>query len=131
MPLIGALGLTLLAYAGLLATWAAGAAVLRRPRGAAHSVGLAVLELGLVLQAAGRGYGLVTGTSVPADPAMHAGYLVASITLLPLLLGLARPGAAAPTRAERAWQSAVVAVACVAVMVVEVRLIATGTAGNS
>lgn len=62
---------------------------------------------------------------------MHAGYLVASVALLPLLLALARPGAAAPTRAEWAWQSAVVAVACVAVMVVEVRLIATGTAGNS
>lgn len=125
MTAVGALALAVLGYAGLLAVWAAGAAVLRRPRGPAHSVGLAVLELMLLVQAVLRGVGMLDGGPAPVEPAVHLGYLGASVLLLPLLLALTRPAGHA-TRADAAWYSATVAVACVAVAVVDVRLMATG-----
>jgi hypothetical protein len=91
VPAIGVLALVLLAYAALLALWALVAAILRRPRGPAHAVGLVLLELGLVVQAVVRALGVAAGDQ-PARPAAHVGYLAASVVLLPLLLGILRPG---------------------------------------
>jgi hypothetical protein len=121
------LELVLLAYAALLALWALIAAILRRPRGPAHAVGLVLLELGLVVQAVMRALGVAAGDQ-PARPAAHVGYLAASVVLLPLLLGVLRPGGGGSSRSEDAWHSAVVATACVVVMIVVVRIVATGPA---
>jgi hypothetical protein len=104
-----------------------GAAVLRRPRGPAHVVGLVLLEFGLVVQAIIRAAGIAAGDQ-PARPTTHAGYLAASVVLLPLLLGIGRPSREEQNRSEAAWRSAVIATACLAVMVVVVRMIATGPA---
>ncbi len=64
------------------------------------------------------------------EPATHIGYLVVSVLLLPLLLVLTRPPhdpESHPTRAgaERRWDTALIAVACVALIVVDLRLAAT------
>lgn len=123
-----ALALAVLGYSGLLAVWAAAVAVLRRPRGGAHTAGMVLLELMLAAQAGLRGVDLLNGGAAPVEPGTHLGYLAASVVVLPLLLALARPTGPA-TRNDAAWYSAAVAVACVAVLIIEVRLLATGPPG--
>lgn len=112
-------------YASLLACWALVTATLARRPGPGLLGGLVLLELTLVVQAA-----LVTvemlgdGGPRPAEPATHSAYLAASVLLLPLLLGLTRSPGAVRSR----WDAAVAALACISLVVVELRLVATGAA---
>ena len=80
----GPLGLLVLAYAALtalaLALVAAGAPLLPAAR-----AGVVVLELLLVVQAVLDVVSLARGHR-PVDPGTHAGYLVASVVLLPVLV---------------------------------------------
>lgn len=74
-------------YAGFLALWALGDAVLRREPSPYLLLGGALLELALL------GAAVVGATELGApgqDAAVHGGYLVGSVVLLPLGLLLAR-----------------------------------------
>jgi hypothetical protein len=98
-------------YAGFLASWSLGAAIRRRDPSPYLLLGAALLEAVLVLGA------LVGATQLGGvgDPAVHGGYLLASVLLLPAGLLLARDpaGRLAP---------APLAVALVALAVVIVRV---------
>jgi hypothetical protein len=124
--LLPALTVFVLLYAALLAGWALVVAVMRRRPGPGLLGGLVLLELTLVAQAVLDGIGLAAGHRV-AEPATHLGYLVTSVVLLPLLLGLTRPPRRAGSRPVAAGlTAAVIVVACAAVVVVDARLVATG-----
>lgn len=72
-------------YAGFLACWAFGDAARRRQPSPYLALGAALLEAVLVLGA------IVAAVSLgSSEPAVHAGYLLASVLLLPLGLLLAR-----------------------------------------
>jgi hypothetical protein len=125
---IGALTLFVLLDSIMLAGWALARSARRLGLGTSCAGGLVLLELVLMLRAAlelvpllrapggfGRGY---------AEPAVHLGYLVASIVVLPLVLGVSRP--AEDRAAERGWHGVVAAVGCLAIMALTVRMGATG-----
>ena len=101
-------------YCGFLALWALGDAVLRREPSPYLLLGGAVLEVALL-------GGAITGATEldqAGDAAVHGGYLVASVALLPLgrLLARDRDGRLSP---------APLAVALVALAVVVLRAKAT------
>jgi hypothetical protein len=88
------LAVFVLLYSGLLGCWALVAAVRGRGLGLGYLGGLVLLELTLLARAGlelarlmtagggfGRGY---------AEPGVHAGYLLASIVVLPLVLTVTR-----------------------------------------
>jgi hypothetical protein len=102
-------------YAGFLALWALGDAVRRREPGAYLLLGGAVLEAALV---GGALLGAADLGEAGQDAAVHGGYLLASVLLLPLGLLLARDrdGRLAP---------APLAVALVALAIVVLRAKAT------
>jgi hypothetical protein len=111
------LTLAIVLYGLALAGWAIAAAVSGRPRPHTHTASLVVLELALVGQAV---LDLVTPANRhhPAEPATHIGYLLASVVLLPAF--------AAYLYGDRGrWASATLAVACVTLCVVSIRLQAT------
>lgn len=121
--MIPALAVFVLLDAALLAGWALVVAVGGRAPGPGLIGGLVLLEVSLVAQAVLDGAGLVADRPA-AEPAVHLGYLVTSVTLLPGLLALTRPpGPRTRPDATSAW---VIAVACMALAVVDARLIATG-----
>lgn len=122
----GALSVFVLLYSGMLGLWAVGCAMRRAGTGVAHLGGLILLELMLLLRAGLEGGALWSGRQV-AEPTVHAAYLVASVALLPLVLGVTRAPSAVGTRAEGPWDSAVTAVACLAVAVVAIRMNSTGS----
>ncbi|MBS1846600.1 MAG: hypothetical protein JST53_19510 [Actinobacteria bacterium] len=74
-------------YAGFLALWALGDAVRRREPSPYLLLGGALLQAALLGGAVVGASGLGDGGQ---DPAVHAGYLAASVVLLPLGLLLAR-----------------------------------------
>jgi hypothetical protein len=82
-------------YAGFLALWAFGDAVLRREPSPYLLLGGAVLEAALLVGAVIGATGLGDDRQ---DAAVHGGYLAASVALLPvgLLLGRDRDGRLAP-----------------------------------
>jgi hypothetical protein len=102
-------------YAGLLALWALGDAMLRREPSPYLLLGGAVLEAALL---AGAALGASELGAADQDAAVHGGYLAASVALLPLGLLLARDrdGRLAP---------APLAVALVALAIVVLRAKAT------
>jgi hypothetical protein len=102
------------------ATFLAGWAVVRARRriapGNALGPGLVLLELTLVVDVA---VDALVGAPA-AEPVVHACYLVAGAALLPVTLLLTR----GPD--DRGWGSATIAVVCVALVVLQLRIIATG-----
>lgn len=100
-------------YAAGVGGWALVSAL----RGAALARGqlaaLVALELGLVLQAAIASAGLVLG-SEPREPATSFGYLAASVLTLPAVVPSAR--------ARSRWDAGVIAIVCLALAVVCMRL---------
>jgi hypothetical protein len=111
------LATTITIYAALQCGWATVDALRGRGRHQLHSAGLVVLEAALVVQALLGAVALLAGGHA-AEPAVHAGYLVASPLVLPLVLP-----AAAGQRGP--WQAVITALACLAVLVVVLRLQAT------
>ena len=103
-------------YAIGLAAWAGLAAVRDVPAGPGFRGGLVVLELALVGQALGALASLALGHHA-REPATYLGYLAASVLILPVTVPSARSGSR--------WDAAVLAVVCVALAVVSVRLRAT------
>lgn len=103
----------------VLGGWALGAALVRRRPGPVHTLALVILQVLLVGHALLDAGSLLAGHRVP-DLATHLGYVVASVGLLPLLVGDPRglqdadPG-----------RTTVTAVACAAVTVVLLRQWAT------
>ena len=74
---------------------------------------LVALELGLALQAAIALAGLALG-SEPREPATSLGYLAASVLILPAVIPSAR--------SRSRWDAGVIALVCLALAVVSVRL---------
>jgi hypothetical protein len=111
----GRLATTAALYAGFLALWAVGDAVRRREPGPYLLLGGAALEAALL---AGAVVGATELGDGGQDAAVHGGYLVASVALLPLgaLLARDRDGRLAP---------APFAVALIALAVVILRAKAT------
>jgi hypothetical protein len=111
----GRLATTAALYAGFLALWALGDAIGRRQPSPYLLLGGAVLEAGLL---AGAAVGASELGEAGQDAAVHGGYLVASVALLPigLLLARDRDGRLAP---------APLAVALIALAVVVLRAKAT------
>lgn len=99
---------------GLAALAAASAARARRPR--LLDGGLAVLELALVGHL-GLGAAALAGGRVPREAGVYAAYLAASVLLLPAVA----TGAADP---HSRWNSLALAIGCVAVGAVALRMLA-------
>jgi len=101
----GVLAVFVLLYAGLLGCWALASALHGGRLGVGYLGGLVLLELTLLVRAGIELSGLVAASAGPggtfgrgyAEPAVHAGYLLASIVLLPLVLTVSAP---ARTRAK-------------------------------
>jgi hypothetical protein len=115
---------TIVLYSLLLGGWAGLSALTGRGPSPIQVAGLAILELALVGQALGDALGLLGGHS-PADGATHAGYLLASVSILPLA------GAGAVDREPERWDGFIVAIACVVTAVVVLRLFATWPSGDA
>jgi hypothetical protein len=109
------LAATIALYAGFVACWAVGAAVLRRSPGRTQRPALVALQLAAALQAVLDVAGLLGGHR-PPSPAVHLGYVVASVVVLPIALSSAGADDDDP------WRAAIVAVGCVATAVVALRL---------
>lgn len=124
---IALLGTFTALYACALATGAVVCVLRRHPPGPGCLGGAALLESTLAVRAALDGWALAAGAPV-AEPGVHAGYLVASVALLPLLVAVTRaPGDRPRTVAD----AAVLAVGCATLVIVELRLVATGTAAGA
>lgn len=98
----------------LVAVWALVAAVRHRPPDRVQFVGLAVLELALLVLSV-LALVAVGGGDRPGEPGAFFGYLVTLVCLPPLAWVLARME---PTR----WGSAIVCAVCLVTPVVVVRL---------
>jgi hypothetical protein len=143
----GVLGVFVLLYAGLLGCWALFSALRGRRLGIGYLGGLVLLELTLLVRAGLELAGLVAASAGPggafgrgyAEPAVHAGHLLASVVLLPLVLTvsapattrvMAEPGAdSRPARGQGTWDALLAAVGCAAVVVVTLRMASTGRPG--
>lgn len=108
------LGLTIILYALAVAGVCAFAAVTGRRRSPSVNVGLVLLELAAMVQAALDGLQLIRGQHGP-DVATNVGYLITSLIVLPFTCAAVRldPGR---------WGSAALAVGCVLLAVVSLRL---------
>ncbi|HTK61547.1 MAG TPA: hypothetical protein VL595_04190 [Pseudonocardia sp.] len=117
------IGTFVVLYAGALAVGASVCAARRSRPGPGCLGGAALLELTLLVNAALGGWAMRSGAPL-AEPAVHLGYLVTSVAVLPLLLAVTgfRAGPSGS-----GVDAAVLAVGCVAVVVVELRLAVTGT----
>jgi hypothetical protein len=113
--MIGVLTAVLIAGSLLLAALCVIVAVRNRPMGMVLFVGLGLLELALLVQAA-VGIGEVAGGQGPPETATFIGYLVAMVVIPPAAVFWAL--------AERTrWGPAVAAVACFAIPVMTARLL--------
>lgn len=120
----GLLGFFAVGYAGLLGLWALAAAGSGARLGVAFLASLVLIELTLLVRAGFALAGLASDR-VYAEPAVHLAYAIASVTLLPLLAALTRPGSGPRSRPGDRWDALLAAVACAAVIVITVRLTAT------
>ena len=110
------LALSIVLLLAVLAVWGAVAAVLGRPPDPRYLLGIALVELELVVQAIIALVRLAAGQSDP-PLAPFLGYLLVSVVLLPFV---ARPG----SEGDRSrWDSAILAAVCVAVAVAVLRLL--------
>jgi hypothetical protein len=106
---------TVVIFAALaLAAWGGLAALLDRPPGRPLEAGAAAVEAGLLAVTAITAVAIVGGER-PAEPAVFAGYLIATLALLPAGVILARME---PTR----WGSAIIGGAALVVPVLILRL---------
>jgi hypothetical protein len=112
-----ALAVTTAAYALGLGAWCLAGALLGRPLGHGRLAAVVVLEAAAAGQALAAGAAVLLGHR-PAELAAHAGYLIASVAVLPAALAAGR-------RADGA-DPAVVGVAGVALSVIVMRARATG-----
>jgi len=96
--MIAMLAVFVLLYSGLLACWAVCCAARGTTLGLGYLGGLVLLELTLLVRAGIELAQLVTASGGPrgefgrgyAEPGVHAGYLLASIVVLPLVLTVTR-----------------------------------------
>jgi hypothetical protein len=114
------LALTAAIYAAGLAAWSGWCAVADAGRPRVLSGALVVLECALVLHGALGAVALIAG-SVPAEPAVYGGYLVASVVLIPAV------AAGAADRGSR-WDHVILAIGCVATAAVALRMLAIADA---
>jgi FtsH-binding integral membrane protein len=109
----GSLNITIVVYAAALALWCVASALRNRPRSPTFTAGLLVLEFAVALQAVFDVVELTRGQH--DEVATNLGYLLTSLILLPVT--------AAAVRMDRGrWGSAALAVGCVLVAVVSIRL---------
>lgn len=113
------LAATIALYAALLAGWSTASALGRRATEPLHRAGLMLLEGAAVVQA-GLDVVAQLGGHRPAERATHLGYVAASVVILPITLALT-----VPTEERGPWDAAIAAVACLAMLVVALRLSAT------
>jgi hypothetical protein len=118
------LAATIALYAAMLAGWAALGALRRRDAGSLHRAGLGLLETATVVQATIDIVAQIDGHR-PLERATHLGYVAASVLILPLALL-----SSAPTRERGAWDAAIATIACLATLVVALRLRATWGSGD-
>jgi hypothetical protein len=114
------LATTIALYAGFVAAWLALAAVAGRGRDVPLVAGLVILELAALVQAAIATAAVVSGRE-PGEPGVFAGYLVASLAIV--------PGAAAYAPGRSRSDLVVLAMACVALAVVSWRMTVTWGSG--
>ena len=103
-------------YAVVLGVWALVSALRGSPLARGQLAALVALELGLALQAVIALAGLALGSD-PREPATSLGYLAASVLILPAVIPSAR--------SRSRWDTGVIAVVCLALAVVCLRLRAT------
>ncbi|MEV4658519.1 hypothetical protein [Micromonospora sp. NPDC049301] len=113
-PVDGILATVSIVLSLLVAAWALVAAVRHRPPDRVQFVGLAVLELALLVLTV-LALVAVGGGDRPGEPGAFFGYLVTLVCMPPLAWVLARME---PTR----WGSAIVCAVCLVAPVVVVRL---------
>ena len=115
-------------YAAMLGCWALVSAALQRAPTLPLVGGTVLLELTLLTQGAVDAVTLVAGHD-PENLPTHLGYLLVSVLVLPALVLITRPTSAPagdrlpPT--EQRWTSAVLAIACCAIVVIVIRLWST------
>jgi hypothetical protein len=125
---VTALAVFVLLDAAVLAGWALVRAAVGAGLGIGCAGGLALLELTLLARAGlalarmagapgGFGHGL-------AEPAVHLGYICASVVVLPLVAAVGSAGRG--DDATRRWDGVLAALACLAVGVVTLRMTTTG-----
>ena len=102
-------------YAGFLGLWALSVALWRRQPGPYLLLSMALLEAIVLVGAA---VGAAQLPSAHREPAVHAGYLLASVAILPLGLLLSRTG-------DARLDPATLAVALAVLAVVLIRISAT------
>jgi hypothetical protein len=112
--MIDALAVVIIGIALAVAAWGLVAAALNRTVGLSHLIGLGVLELALLAQAVVAGVRLAGGDH-PADLAVFLGYLVGALMIPPA-------GAYVGLGERTRWGCVALAVACLAVPVMIVRL---------
>ncbi|WCN80580.1 MULTISPECIES: hypothetical protein [unclassified Micromonospora] len=113
-PVDGILATTSIVLSLLVAAWALVATVRHRPPDRVQFIGLAILELALLVLSV-LALVAVGGGDRPGEPGAFFGYLVTLVCLPPLAWVLARME---PTR----WGSAIVCAVCLVAPVVVVRL---------
>ena len=107
------LGLTIVLYALALAAIGAGVALSGRPRPPAFALAVGTLEIALIGQALLDVLALADGRA--ANVATNLGYLLTSLAVLPICAGSVRFDTGR-------WGTAALAVGCVLVVVVTLRL---------
>lgn len=125
------LGFVIALYAVFLAGLAAWTGIRGREFSPALIVGLGFLELMLVLQALLDVVRIATVRG-PDEAATHIGYLLTSVLILPFAVGpTVRRAALAPdgTVTQARSDAALTTFGCVVVIIVVVRMFATGSAG--
>jgi heme A synthase len=114
VQLIDALSTAIAIYAGCVALVAAGCFALRRPRPAFLDKLVLVLEGALIVRAM-LGVGAMVSHAHAYPGATHVAYLVTSVAILPVTMAFV-------TEDRSHWSAAVVVVACLALVVIAVRV---------
>jgi hypothetical protein len=111
------LATTITLYGLFLAAWSVAPLLVGVKPGPTLLAGGALFELALIGQAVAASIAWADGPHEPSEPTVFAGYLLASVAVL--------PAASAFAQRRSAWDYAVVAVACVAAAVVSWRMTVT------
>jgi hypothetical protein len=116
-------GLTVIAYAAGVATVCALCAVVGCTRPSAITPALAIVQLSVVVQAV-LDLAVLVGGAPSGEFAVHIGYLLVSLAILPIAIAMVQLD---PNR----WGSAALALGCVVVAVVSLRLHQTGAGAHA
>jgi hypothetical protein len=116
-------GLTVIVYAVGVAAVCALCAVAGRGRPTAVTPALAIVQISVVVQAV-LDLAVLAGGAPSGQLAVHVGYLLVSLAILPIAAAMVRldPGR---------WGSAALALGCVVVAVVSLRLHQTGVGAHA